>query len=973
MISQDYKAGSVLSGFMIDRIVAVPELRSEALIATHVKTGTRLMHLFNEDPNNLFSIAFRTPALDNTGAAHILEHSVLCGSKRFPLKDPFLELLKGSLQTFLNALTYPDKTIYPVSSQVEADFFNLVDVYCDAVLHPLISENTFFQEGWHFDTASASAPVTIKGIVYNEMKGVFSDFASHVGRQTLKTLFPDTSYRHESGGEVSAIPALTYTAFCDFHRRYYHPSNAFIFLYGNLPTAKTLRFLDERYLAEFDKQVVDSTVTAQVAWPAPRTHTIDAPAQPQDDGLATVTVSWLVGNATDPLLMLQGRIVSRYLLGTESSPLKRALVDSGIGDDLDDSSGFGADLVQTQFCAGLRRVPPERSDEVKQVIINTLKTITEQGPQADQLEGAIRQTEFAMREIANTGYYPYNLMLMERCFQSWIYEGDPLAHLAFESSLQSIKADPTYPWFTAFINDRLLNNPHQLLMVIRASSTKAAAIEQETAAQVAALTHSFTAADRERHAQRSAQLVAAQQQAASPEQVAMLPRLSKRDLAQKTALVPTTIRQLGPVTVHEHSIFTSGITYADLAFEIAVPEDLLPYLPLYAELLKRCGAAGDDYQAMARRIAMSCGRIVTSLHCGGLQDVPGSVRMLFGLHGSALSARCNDMASIFTDILNHPQLNAAKQIKDILLEMKNALHASVVSEGNAFAVAYAAAGLCRSRQIEEAWSGITQLRFLEKCSSTTDVEAVIEKLKTIHSLIAVQQRCMASFTAEDGGSAAFDRVLQSLPHRDAAPVFSVNPFTGHGHVGITGIEIAAAVNFVAQVWSFEPAGPSQIGLAHLLARNLSTGYLWNKIRVEGGAYGGRASVTSGHPVFACSSYRDPAIAATYAAFTDGLKQVAAGLDESEVEQSVVGTIGRIDMPQTPHEKGWNESLALFYGRSPAWRQELRQGVLGATLVQLSKLAQQILNADSACVVLGSHAAFSAAYAGVAIVEEKLIV
>jgi Zn-dependent M16 (insulinase) family peptidase len=360
--SQEIKTGTVLHGFRTDRVEPVPEIHATAYIFTHAKTGARVLHLFNDDPENLFSIAFRTPSADNTGVPHVLEHSVLCGSKKFPVKDPFQEMLKGSLQTFLNALTYRDKTVYPVASQLEKDFFNLADVYCDAVFNPLLTRNTFFQEGWHFDVPDLHGPVGIKGIVYNEMKGVFSDFASHVARRTVAGLMPDTIYAFESGGDPEQIPSLSYERFTEFHRRFYHPSNSYIFLYGSIPSEKTLRFLDDHYLADFSAPPQRAAIARQPLWHAPRRLSFEAPAQKEDDGTATVLLAWIFGESSDPLSALCGTVVGHYLLGTESSPLRRALVDSGLGEDLDETSGFGIEAVQSFFIAGLRKTRPGNAE-----------------------------------------------------------------------------------------------------------------------------------------------------------------------------------------------------------------------------------------------------------------------------------------------------------------------------------------------------------------------------------------------------------------------------------------------------------------------------------------------------------------------------------------------------------------------------------------------------------------------------------
>jgi presequence protease len=547
-------------GFALQRVQHIPELRSTAYLFEHEKSGARLLHLYNDDPNNLFSIAFRTPVSDNTGVPHILEHSVLCGSRKFKIKDPFQELLKGSLQTFLNALTYPDKTVYPVSSQVGADFFNLVDVYCDAVFHPLLSQNTFYQEGWHFDADSPDGAAGIKGIVYNEMKGVFSDFASHVKRKTVSLLFPDTSYFFESGGEPEHITDLTWEQFRRFHGQYYHPSNSFVFLCGNIPSETTLAFLDERYLGEFERAAQTPEIAAQKPWSMPRRAVIDAPAPEKDDGSATVALAWMFGMSSDPVVSLLGRILYRYLMGTESSPLKRALIDSGLGEDLDDICGFETEFIHNVFGVGLRKTRPEHAATIESLVFSTLKKEVERGLDERLLEGALRQTEFRLREITDAGHFPYNLLLAERCYRSWIYNGDPCAHLAFERPLSLIREERKKGcgFFADKIRELLIDNRHYLCITVRASSDMGRRLETQTQEQARSLTKHFTPDDTNAAYELTRRLVEEQKKPPSPESLASLPRLCKKNLPRTNRTVPTVETPLDGIRTFVHPLFTSG-------------------------------------------------------------------------------------------------------------------------------------------------------------------------------------------------------------------------------------------------------------------------------------------------------------------------------------------------------------------------------------------------------------------------------
>jgi len=975
MAPQALKPSQRIHGFNVKRVEEIPELRSLAVLCIHEKTGARLMHLRNDDPNNLFCIAFRTPVFNNTGVAHILEHSVLAGSRKFPLKDPFKELLKGSLQTFLNALTYPDKTIYPVSSQVEADFYNLVDVYCDAVFHPLLRETTFMQEGWHFDAERADGPIGIKGIVYNEMKGVYSDFRSHVARRTIGGLYPDTTYAYDSGGDPEDIPSLTYEQFCEFHRRYYHPSNSYIFLYGTIPTESTLRFLDEKYLGAFHRFDADSIVRPQPLWSAPRRMAITAPSSKEDDGTASVIVSWSIGDSADPLIGLLGSILSRYLLGAESSPLKRALIDSGLGEDLDGMSGFDADLRQAMFTAGLRRTRACHADEIERLVLDTLRSDINRGLDADVLEGAIRRVEFHLREISDGGHFPYNLMLAERCFRSWLYGGDPLAHLRFEKTLEKIKREKAKGtgFFAEAIRRYFLDNTHRLLTIVEASAAMGEALGRLTERQAHELTASFDDARRNECAAITRNVLAYQKEPPSSEAIASLPRLNKKDLPKENRRVPTVMTAAAGTPVYAHPLFTGGIAYLDIGFDMEhLPPEQLAYFPLYSEVISRCGAAGLSVEQMATRVSLNTGGVACSDVCSVRPESESCLVCKALFHGKALAGRFDAMVDIFIDLFSAPALADTKLIKDTLLEMRNDFNAAILNNGHIFASSHAASRLVPSRFIVEQLDGITQLRFLERLVRQNDMEAVADSLQSLHRSIMSRAGCFMSLTADSPEMflSALERCVSCLSIPAAGPVSFPRQEAGRPR----GIEISSSVNFVGQAWPLCAAQTAHMGELKVISKCLSTGYLWEKVRVEGGAYGGKAFVDSSHPVFMCASYRDPNIAATLGHFKSALTHVASGLSANEVDQNIIGAIGVIDHPHTPHAQGIGETIALICGRTPEYRQAIRDSVLSATPRSLAECAEQILcTQQSAVTVLGSADAFDKAQAeGIELERERLM-
>ncbi len=964
MLSQNLDREKSIPGFRIERVKAIEELRSEAAIFTHEKTGARVLHLYNEDPNNLFCICFRTPVYNNTGVPHILEHSVLSGSTKFPLKDPFKEMLKGSLQTFLNAVTYPDKTMYPVSSQVQKDFYNLVDIYCDAVFNPLLEEMTFAQEGWHFDLENIDDPVSIKGIVYNEMKGVFSDFRSHVARKTMSELYPDTTYYYESGGEPEHITDLSYEQFKEFHAQYYHPSNSYILLYGNIHSEKTLTLLQENFLHSFEHREVVSKIKPQLLWEKSRRIQFSAPASKEDDGTASVILSWLFGSSTDPQMALLGQIFSHYLFDNESSPLRRALIDSKLGEDLDDMCGFDGDLVQGLFCAGLRKTKPEHADAIRTLIIDTIKGEIAKKLDSEQLEGSIRQIEFSLREITDGGHFPYNLRLAERAIRSWIYEGDPLAHLCFEDPLNVIKKkkEEGTDYFAEKMSELFIDNSHNLLSIVTASSEMGEQLGKKTEQQAAALSKDFSAEDKKHFHTLTKNLLKEQKKKPSKATLALLPKLSRSDLPPENEKVPVTIEVVGGVPVYAHPLFSAGIVYCDIGFDLSViPHELLAYFPLYSELLTRCGAAGFSAEQMAKRISLSTGGISSSDMCTTRFGTQEELVFKSFFHGKALPQRFDEMIDIFHALFTAPELDNAALLNDILFEMRNELNGAIVRSGHTFAITHAASRLSKSRYIDEILDGVSQLRFLDNLLKKKDRGAVTDAMKQLHALVINRNKMILSITCEEPNHYydALDFFCKKLPAHttpDAdiafVPTVASKP---------RGIEISSSVNYVARSWSLNKLDPLAMGQFFLMSRNLSTGFLWDKVRVEGGAYGGMALISSSHPLFSCASYRDPNLTRTLDNFTTGLETIADGMSDEEIDQSIIGTIGRLDQPRSPHIKGFSETVALLCNRSEETRQQIREAILNGSPKDLKLRAHQLLvMPESAVTVFGSSQAFDEA-------------
>jgi hypothetical protein len=774
---------------------------------------------------------------------------------------------------------------------------------------------------------------------------------------------PDTTYAFESGGEPEHIPELTHQGFTDFHRRYYHPSNSFIFLYGNFAAEKTLGFLNDRYLAPFDRISPDSAIAPQRLWRAPRELAFEAPAAKEDDGTATVLLAWIVGDTADPLAMLTASVLSHYLLGTESSPLKRALVDSGLGQDLDDISGFGTDAAQGVFAAGLRKTRPEHSGKIKELILCTLRDQARRGPDANLLEGALRQVEFSLREIGG-GHFPYHLRLADRCYNSWLYGGDPLAHLAFEKPLAELKRLHAggNGYFGRAITGLLVDNPHRLHATVTASSGMGRRLEKQTEDQAAALSAGFSPEDKKRYHELTLELIRRQQAPASAEALASLPRLARTDLPARGFEVPCTLADAGGIPFYAHPIFTAGIVYLDIGFDLrSIPLTLVPFVPLYLELLRRCGAAGHSYEQMATRIALSTGGIGASTLCRNALDGNGGMVFRAFIHAKSLLPRLGETLEILRDMLVSPDLSNRKQIKDILLEERTELNASIVSNGHYLAMLLASSRLSASRSIEELLGGVSQLRFLERLVKDNALDEIAINLQRLHRFVVNGNACVISITCDDPGALKGDlaAIAALLPRTAEAAQPQTPDLPGPGPT--LGIEINAAVNFLGRAWKLGRFDPEEYGLLFLLSRYLSTGYLWDKVRVMGGAYGGMAVLSIAHPVFLCASYRDPNVLPTLSHFEQALAEASAAVDGEALDQSIIGAIGRIDQPRSPHGKGIGETIDRLSGYTPGVRQRLREAVLAATPDKIRNAARRILDTrESSVVVLGSAAALDGA-------------
>jgi Zn-dependent M16 (insulinase) family peptidase len=568
-----------IHGFRLIREQDIPEIKTRALLYEHLKTGAEILSLSNEDENKVFGISFSTPPSDSTGLPHILEHSVLGGSRKYPVKEPFVELLKGSLKTFLNAMTYPDKTCYPVASQNLQDFYNLIDVYLDAVFYPRLTPYIFQQEGWHYELEAHDAPLRYKGVVYNEMKGAYSSPDNLISEFSFRSLFPDNAYGFDSGGDPKHIPSLTFEQFIDFHRRYYHPSNARIYFYGDDDPERRLSVMDE-YLRDFERMEIDSMVRLQAPFEEPR-RIIRSFAAGADEGTGLkgmITLNWLLPQGADSELNLAMHFLEYILLGMPGSPLRKALIESRLGEGLV-GAGLGSETRQLYFSTGLKGIDLDNVDRIKDLIIRTLTGLAGNGIDPNDIEAAMNSIEFSLREN-NTGGLPRGLSLMLRALTTWLYNEDPLALVAFEAPLKAVKSamGANKRFFEDMIRRYFLDNSHRTSLILRPDPDMDRKEREAEEKRLSKAKGEMAGDDIESVISNVKRLKEIQETPDSPEALATIPMLRLSDLDRMNKIIPLETGMEAGTSILYHDLFTNGIAYLDLGFSLhGLAQRLLPY------------------------------------------------------------------------------------------------------------------------------------------------------------------------------------------------------------------------------------------------------------------------------------------------------------------------------------------------------------------------------------------------------------
>ena len=947
--------GEELNGFRLKNFSEVPEITAKTYEFEHIKTGAKLFYVDTADDNKVFYIGFRTPPKDDTGVAHIVEHSVLCGSKKYPLKEPFVELVKGSLNTFLNAMTYPDKTVYPVASRNAKDFRNLQDVYLDAVFYPvmLTTPEILMQEGWHYEIDNVDAPLKYSGVVYNEMKGALSSPDDILSSKLLHDTFPQNCYGYQSGGDPEAIPSLTQENFVAFHQKFYHPSNSFIYLYGDVDIAEQLAYLDREYLSAFDKITVDSAIDFHPAFSEMKRSAEVYPIGEDETSVEKtfLALNLVVGDTLDTQTNLALEILTHALFSSPAAPVRKALIDSGLGKDVD--AALEDDLRQPTFTITLNGSEADRVEKFYTLLNDELNKLVTNGIDKTLLQASINLAEFKLRE-ADFGLAPKGLIYGLRLLKTWLYGGDPNAYLRYEDDLAAIKRGLDENYFEGIIKKYFLDNSHKVLMTLSPDKTFAKKRDDSQAAKLAEVKSKLSTEQIQNIIDTTKKLKLRQQATETPEALETIPILKREDLRREAEHLPLKFRDLDGTRILFSNIDTHGIIYLTFYFDAGkVPQDKLFHAYLLTSLLGNIDTKKHSYEELAILTNLNIGGFGTTLRADSEKDKPNSFTPRLRVYVKALKSKLVEMADILKEIFNDTIFTNKKRLRELIeqdqigfeLNLQNMATTIVASQLSAYRTktgAYNAAAYLPYNKFLKSLLEDFDAKFDDLVSDLYDV---LNRLVNRNGLII-------SVTATDELYREFvphlSKLLKSLTIDEytrehySFPCKSLNE----------GLYSQSRVQYVAKGANFIDLGYEYTGVLNVLETILRYEYFWTKIRVQGGAYGAYANFNRVGNLF-FSSYRDPNLSKTLETFdgtADFLKNF--NVSDREMDKYIIGTLSKTDKPLTPSIKGQLAADFCLNNITFEDRQKSRDEILSARqddIQALSKLVDDCMKYNCMCV------------------------
>ena len=946
------------------------DIKTNSLLLRHKKTGARVALLPCEDDNKVFFIGFRTPPADSTGVAHIIEHTVLCGSRDFPVKDPFVELAKGSLNTFLNAMTYSDKTVYPLASCNDTDFKNLMHVYLDAVLYPNIyrQKHIFEQEGWHYETDPETGEITINGVVYNEMKGALSSGDDVLGREIYASLYPDTPYFHESGGDPQNIPDLTYEDYLDFHRRYYHPSNSYIYLYGDMDMTERLEYLDRAYLSAFDALKIDSTIPVQEPFEAPVYVEKQYSIMEDEDEQGKAYLAWNASLGRDNLdkeLMTALKVLDYVLCDMEGAPIRKALREKGLGEDVYSILELG--IRQPTYSIISKYTDPERKDEFVFTIRETLEGLVREGINQKALTAGINHFEFRYRE-ANFGSYPKGLIYGLGALDTWLYDESSVWNgLEVGGVYQMLRREKENGYFEALVDRYLLQNDHKSLLVLlpeKGLADRHAALLKKKLEDFAS---SLTPEEKQAIIDEEKSLRIWQETPDTEEDIRKIPTLSRKDLKREITPYVNDVRKAGDVTLLAHPLFSNRIHYLSLLFDITkLPARFYPYLGIYKAVFAAMDTENFDYAELDSEIDIYTGGIGCSVSSYTRADDVKSYRTFMEIHTKTLHENLEETFRLFREILLHTDFSDAARLREILEEERAGSRQELASSGHATALMRAMSYFSETAMISDIINGVDEYRMLDKITKDISQEgeagekAAADLSRTLSDMtraIFRRENLLVDDTAEEGDLAADTALIRDFaedlfadPLPDQAPASFVPVKKNEG------FKIAGQVQFVCRAGSFLNKGLAYNGALRVMRVILGFEYLWARVRVKGGAYGCMSGFARDGASYMVS-FRDPHLRQTVDVFKEAAEYIRHyDADEEQLTKSIIGTVSAMDHPMTASGLGRYSLAAYLTGTTPEQMQKERDQILDVTAEDIRSLAPYLdaLIDDQCICVVGSE-------------------
>ena len=948
--------------YQLEKEEFLPEMNGTGYLLRHAKTKARVVVVVSEDKNKVFNIGFKTPPADNTGVPHILEHSVLCGSKNFPLKDPFVELVKGSLNTFLNAMTYPDKTVYPMASCNDTDFHNMMHVYLDAVLYPNIYKEPkiLMQEGWHYEMDSLDGELTYNGVVYNEMKGVFSSGDDILARRTMDALLPDTAYGWESGGDPEYIPDLTQEGFVSFHKKYYHPSNSYIYLYGDMDVDKELTFIDEEYLSHFDYLDVDAEIGFQSAFEKPvytkDRYSISEEENEKDNTYLSYNV--VVGDSLDRELYLAFQILGYVLFGMPGAQIKKALLDAKIGKDLYHSYDNG--ILQPTFSVVVNNSNPEEQDRFISLLESELKKVVEEGLDEKVLRAAINYFEFKYKE-GNFGRYPKGLIYGLQMYDSWLYDDEkPFIHIRTGEVFPVLKEKIGTGYYESLIQKYFLDNNHKAFVMIEPKKGLTKEIEDETKAKLEAYKATLSLEEKEEIIKKAEELHLYQDEPSKKEDIEKIPLLSIDDIEKKAEPIAYEKLDAAGTPVIYVDEFTNGIAYLKLAFSLKdVPVTMLPYVSVLSDVYRLVDTDRFTYQELTTEINLNMGGWGTSTEILPMKEEDGSYLALFEVGTKGLYDQISNLFDMTKEIIFHSHITDRERLKEIISQMKNNLQQRNNQAGHAAAANRALSYFSKSALVKEKMEGIDFYEFIKDIEEHFDdrYDSLAENLLKVREMIFTKNNLMISYTADQMPMEILEKEVKGLYE-----VFYEDKGIDQEEEALTpvvkneGFKTSSKVQYAANAGNFLEKGFEYTGALKALHMMFAYDYLWQNIRVKGGAYGCMCGFTRlGNAYF--TSFRDPNLSTTLETYKNAWEYVKNfDADDRDMTKYIIGAIGNQDAPVDASAKGMQMFRAWLMGVTTELVQKERDELLTCNQETIRGLAPLIKAAfeDNIVCVIGNE-------------------